>query len=316
VLKHGNICCIAVGEGFNPGHFDFITCYGVAARPVPHNDGYLPRYAACPCRAGPSFCAGCAFGGEFMESDDSRDSVGNRAQYRYMDLASPSTELVPLMSLLILCAGMVTVAIIFIALKGNLDLRTLGRYCDVLVGIFMMVLGAFGIFSALKTYNDKGKMKSDEDLHSLSETGTHLSVSDQQAHKILFEEEEIDESIKFCSKYLPFLDVRDQFNQRVLSFLIGMLHGVAGPGGILGVLPAVEMQNWRSSSLYLSSFVVASTLSMGGFAAIYGEITKRIGSTQHFLEFLLRAFSSLMSITVGVIWVVLSVLGKLDELFH
>jgi hypothetical protein len=251
-----------------------------------------------------------------MESDDSRDSVGNRAQYRYMDLATSSTELVPLMSLLILCAGMVTVAIIFIALKGNLDLRTLGRYCDVLVGIFMMVLGAFGIFSALKTYNDKGKMKSDEDLHSLSETGAHLSVSDQQAHKILFEEEEIDESIKFCSKYLPFLDVRDQFNQRVLSFLIGMLHGVAGPGGILGVLPAVEMQNWRSSSLYLSSFVVASTLSMGGFAAIYGEITKRIGSTQHFLEFMLRAFSSLMSITVGVIWVVLSVLGKLDELFH
>ena len=58
---------------------------------------------------------------------------------------------------------------------------------------------------------------------------------------------------------------------------MGLLHGVAGPGGILGVLPAVEMQHWQSSTLYLGTFIITSTLSMGLFAACYGEFTRRLG---------------------------------------
>jgi hypothetical protein len=36
---------------------------------------------------------------------------------------------------------------------------------------------------------------------------------------------------------------------------IGILHGVAGPGAILGVLPAVEMQSWRASTCYLGIYI-------------------------------------------------------------
>ena len=64
----------------------------------------------------------------------------------------------------------------------------------------------------------------------------------------------------------PFLDMKNPVHQKVISIAMGLLHGVAGPGGILGVLPAVEMQHWQSSLLYLGSFMVASTLSMGLFA--------------------------------------------------
>jgi len=38
--------------------------------------------------------------------------------------------------------GLIVVAIIFILMKGDLDLKLLGRYCDTLVGAFMIVLGA------------------------------------------------------------------------------------------------------------------------------------------------------------------------------
>ena len=67
----------------------------------------------------------------------------------------------------------------------------------------------------------------------------------------------------------PFLDMKNPVHQKVISIAMGLLHGVAGPGGILGVLPAVEMQHWQSSLLYLGSFMVASTLSMGLFAGVY-----------------------------------------------
>jgi hypothetical protein len=85
---------------------------------------------------------------------------------------------------------------------------------------------------------------------------------------------------------------------------------------ILGVLPAVEMQSWRASTCYLGSFIVSSTLSMGTFAAVYGEATKRIGSTAVLVELILRVFSSCLSIVVGALWLILSLLGKLEGLFH
>lgn len=55
------------------------------------------------------------------------------------------------------------VATIFIALKGDMDLRKLGRYCDLLVGIFMIILGCYGVVGAVKTYNEK-RTKRDLDI--------------------------------------------------------------------------------------------------------------------------------------------------------
>jgi hypothetical protein len=59
--------------------------------------------------------------------------------------------------------GLVVVATIFIALKGDMDLRKLGRYCDLLVGIFMIALGCYGVIGAVKTYNEK-RTKRDLDI--------------------------------------------------------------------------------------------------------------------------------------------------------
>ena len=108
------------------------------------------------------------------------------------------------------------------------------------------------------------------------------------------------------------------WTQNMLSFVIGIIHGIAGPGGILGVLPAVEMEQISSSVIYLSSFIIASTLSMGLFAALYGEVTKRLmnSSSEIYVEIGIRMFSCGISILVGFIWIVLSYIGKLETFFH
>lgn len=146
-------------------------------------------------------------------------------------------------------------------------------------------------------------------IDSERDSKPHVLIDHSHDHNHQFRAED-------CPSWCSFIDMHDPYTQRIMSFSIGLLHGVAGPGGILGVLPAVEMRNYKSSFIYLSSFIVASTLSMGTFAALYGELTKRIGATAESIELALSVFSSAMSILVGTLWFVLSMLGKLEGLFH
>lgn len=239
--------------------------------------------------------------------------------------------------------GLVVIAVIFIWLKGDLDLRRIGRYCDFIVGLFMVTLGSFGIVTAIRTYREK-KLKRDHDLsesQNLLDKQLETVESSTSPNTLTRQKSRVSLSVDRPSTSLPrdyydhdhdhehfthqcieecpgcvFIDLHDPFVQRVLSFSVGLLHGVAGPGAVLGVLPAVEMRKWTSSCLYLGSFIVASTLSMGTFAALYGESTKRLGATAEVIELGLNVFSSMMSVIVGTTWLCLSVLGKLEEFFH
>mmetsp|Transcript_9661 Transcript_9661/g.9447 ORF Transcript_9661/g.9447 Transcript_9661/m.9447 type:complete len:316 (-) Transcript_9661:71-1018(-) len=263
--------------------------------------------------------------------------------------------------------GLVAVATLFISLKGALtlkEIRKFGRFCDIVLGIFMITIGFYGIVGALKTYKQKRMKRSDlggsvlgdvdpqssykerdrdgestykerdgymkeEYVKESSNVGLVVrsnsdpqydsdvegSFTDTYSKSVHDQVREHEEGFE-CCQVLPFIDMHDSTTQKIVSFFIGILHGVAGPGAILGVLPAVEMQSWRASTCYLGSFIVASTLSMGTFAAIYGEVTIRIGSTAVLVELILRVFSSCLSIVVGALWLILSLLGKLEGLFH
>jgi len=117
----------------------------------------------------------------------------------------------------------------------------------------------------------------------------------------------------FCSPNMQ-ITMEQTTLQKLLAFGVGVIHGVAGPGGILGVLPAVQLHDWALSSLYLSSFIFTSTITMGIFSAMYGEVTLRLGTSAR-LMYSLSLFSSLLSVVVGVLWMILSWMGKLEEIF-
>lgn len=213
-------------------------------------------------------------------------------------------------------AGLVLVTAVFLLLKGEVEIASIKRYCDGVVGFFMIVLGIYSIYWAVKTYIIKRDVSLgyDQELdmtQGKSYTTLMYKKCDPQEHTA--SSPDIEET---SWSYWNMGDMKNTTTQKLLAFLIGIVHGVAGPGGMLGVIPAIEMKNWYASVLYLTSFVVSSTICMGAFAAVFGEVTKRAGSTSGFIELLINICSSALSIIVGITWITLSVMGKLDELFE
>ena len=105
-----------------------------------------------------------------------------------------------------------------------------------------------------------------------------------------------------------------QLSVQTIAVLIGIIHGLAGPAGVLAVIPAVQLHDWVLATLYLSSFCVSSTLTMGCFAGFYGSCSKGVGRRTQ-LEFQIHLFSASLSVLVGVTWLVLLALGKLEDVF-
>ena len=214
-------------------------------------------------------------------------------------------------------SGMAVVAVIFIAAKGDIDLRAIGRTFDFIVGLFMIGIGLYGFTQLYTMSKERTRKKEDESLPLITVNPTHTYISTMN-----YDDYNINPSGQDITSHAISNPTSTQnhnsLTQNLLSFTIGVVHGVAGPGGILGVLPAVEMSHISSSIIYLSSFILASTLSMGIFAAVYGELTRRLmnSSAEVYVEYGLRVFSCGISIAVGVLWIVLSVMGKLDQLFH
>mmetsp|Transcript_27276 Transcript_27276/g.56870 ORF Transcript_27276/g.56870 Transcript_27276/m.56870 type:complete len:382 (-) Transcript_27276:85-1230(-) len=104
----------------------------------------------------------------------------------------------------------------------------------------------------------------------------------------------------------------------ILAIAAGALHGAAGPGGVLGVMPAVQMRDVKSATIYLSTFFLTSALVMGCFAACCATLGQwlvgsgRRGSSR---VFRVEAGSAFLSIVVGITWLALLSIGKVEEVY-
>lgn len=103
--------------------------------------------------------------------------------------------------------------------------------------------------------------------------------------------------------------------KQVIAICIGIIHGVAGPGGVLGVVPAVQLHDAFLSTIYLGTFCCCSTLTMGVYAACYGYISSLISGTNADVSFRIEVFSAGLSIFVGALWLFLLSIGKLEDIF-
>ena len=83
------------------------------------------------------------------------------------------------------------------------------------------------------------------------------------------------------------------------SFLMGVLHGVAGSSHFLGVLPALALPTRTASLAYIAAFGIGSVAAMTGFGAAIGLTP----GPRTYRTFMFAAAS--MACAVGGVWLVI-----------
>ena len=83
------------------------------------------------------------------------------------------------------------------------------------------------------------------------------------------------------------------------AYAVGILHGAAGTGHLLGVLPALALSP-RQGVAYLLAYAVAAVLAMAAFGAVMGSLGHRIRPIH--LKRVMQGFG-MVAIALGLLWV-------------
>lgn len=230
--------------------------------------------------------------------------------------------------------GLIIMAVIIIAADRSIDLSRVNGYVNYGVGVLMILLGLYSIYqsvkkrkrrsdssSALSTDSNEEELSSAASVYFVSDTeapdmvscGEQESTSKAKGSKDIIDAYVMDESTK--EQGIVHNQLKHPLTQKLTALCVGICHGIAGPGGVLGVLPAVSLRNPVTSSAYLASFCIASILTMAIFAAFYGECTARITGKSTFAELAVNIVSAIFSLIIGILWIVFEALGILDKIF-
>jgi hypothetical protein len=229
-------------------------------------------------------------------------------------------------------------------------------FCESIVGVFMVLLGLYGLRTAYRKHiggtveegsnhsNDmstRGNEENDDFLELSPPTQSSINVEDGIASMSLAdvsydalgttspqnrqnEHSAAPDFIHNHHHHHDFCGDEDDdcccgscnISKPILSLGIGIIHGIAGPGGVLGVIPAVQLHNWKLAIIYLGTFCLSSTLTMGTYAALYGSCTSYASQKNtSMMEYRIEMFSSGLSLFVGFLWLFLLSIGKLHDFF-
>ena len=197
------------------------------------------------------------------------------------------------------CVGLLVVFLAVLAASEEIDrasVRGVEKHMGIVVGLLMLGLGAYGLWDA-RAAGDGG--------HGGDAPSRRYGALDDPepgdgVKRALFRDpDDEDEEEAGASK-------RGQG-----AVAIGVVHGAAGPGAILGVLPAVALRRTELVFGYFAGFCVATVATMGAFAASYGEVTSRLGDAHGArVRSVLRCVSAGACLAVGAAWIALSASGR------
>lgn len=91
------------------------------------------------------------------------------------------------------------------------------------------------------------------------------------------------------------------------AYVVGFVHGVSGLSGVVYVLPAVFLADETRVTLYMLGFFLSSLIAMTAFSALLGTVPHSVKNTIR-----ISLVGGAFVFAVGVMWIVLTALGKLD----
>jgi len=253
--------------------------------------------------------------------------------------------------------GLVLVGIVLILISHDEDRvqvpAGLTVFFESLVGVFMIVLGAYGMhrawekrckaYSAMPTNANDALVESPEEEGEPADEGapttnqapevvdaTHSSEefrhNNFDVQNVIESDTDGDDESSNPGPYCALSRwnwLASRVQARTMAVFAGIIHGLAGPGGVLGVIPAVELHSSKLAAIYLGTFCISSTLTMGAFSTLYMTCSSRlVAAGRHrsadaitSREFWIESLSASLSILVGVAWLILLSIGKLEDVF-
>jgi hypothetical protein len=171
--------------------------------------------------------------------------------------------------------GLLIVFLTLLALRVETNetvMSIANRMMGISVGLFMVALGAYGVFSVDQRLRDAATI-----------------------HRV---DDEKDEKTRLTSTDANDEPKRTTLNSQI-AIAVGIVHG-----------PAIALRDEPLVFGYFGGFVVAIVFAMGVFAAAWGWATRLLGEKGGVkVQRGLALFSSALCIVVGVVWTSLAVAG-------
>ena len=217
---------------------------------------------------------------------------------------------------------------IFMSFKSSIPMEKIASVSDYIVGSMMIFIGTASLISLHKWIKRENcRLKHIRENIVIVEGGNILHPSDglpvevapgSEAHTEAHEhhmshihstegQETITEVKSLWEKFKEWR-MGDTFTDSATSaYVIGAIHGVSGLSGIVYVLPALFLNDTGRLLLYLFGFTITSIGCMSALAAVTGFIpqgTKKL--------MILNGVTGTIVVGVGIIWIILTSIDKLD----
>ena len=179
--------------------------------------------------------------------------------------------------------GMLVIGLLFLAFQEVIPVELISEYSEQLVGLVLIGVGIWAIFRIFF----KGKGHKHPHIHGGEEPYIHVHDHNHE-----------DSTLEHEHKHTKSLQQNSWS-----SFLIGVLHGLAGVAHFLLLLPVLGLKNQFEGILYIIGFALGTVLAMVVYSYILGRIaigSKKLQSPNTFQS--IRIAGGLFAIIVGVYW--------------
>lgn len=174
--------------------------------------------------------------------------------------------------------GVLVLGLLGVVARTYIDIGRISEWSEALVGGVLIGIGVWALWQSRKVV-----LHRHSHVHELSQVD-----SSNHAHEHLH--------VHVTDE--PHTEAAHRHHKRS-AYAVGVLHGAAGTGHLLGVMPALALTP-RQGLVYLLSYGIAAVAAMAGFGGLMGSVGHRISP-----RLLCRVMQTLggIAIGIGVYWV-------------